>query len=611
LDKTSAEAATSLFQTFRDIGGPKHCAERIEALRHELEKRDLRGFLVPRSDRHQNEYVPPAEERLLWLTGFSGSAGFAIVLRDRAALFVDGRYTIQAAAQIDSAVLDLKHIAQTTPAAWLSKYLKRDDRIGFDPWLHTPETIERFSQACLAAGATLSPVDANPIDAIWSDRPPAPLAPIVIHPIKLAGESSSSKLSRAQDKIASWDGLIVSDPHNAAWLFNIRGHDVAHTPLPLSFAYVPKSGPPTLFVDGRKLSTSARARLSAVCALSEPQGLLSFVEELGRKAGRIALDAATCPAILKHVLEANGGVGVLVPDPITLLKARKNAVELAGTAQAHLRDGAALVGFLEWFDRNAPRGTVTEISAAIELERFRRATGALEDISFPTISAAGPHAAMPHYRVSETSNAMVGRGFFLIDSGGQYRDGTTDITRSICVGAASGEMRDRFTRVLKGHIAVARATFPVGTTGAQLDSFARRALWAAGLDFDHGTGHGVGVYLSVHEGPQRIAKTGAVPLEPGMIVSNEPGYYAVGRFGIRIENLVVVERRKIAGAEREMLGFRTLSLAPIDTRAVNPRLLEPAEKEWLNAYHSRVRQALSPLLDRSTRAWLTKATRKI
>ena len=573
MDKTSADAATSLFQTFGEIGGPEHSAERIEALRHELEKRDLWGFLVPRSDRHQNEYVPPSQERLLWLTGFSGSAGLAVVLRDRAALFVDGRYTVQAAAQIDGAVLDLKHTAETTPTAWLSQYLKRDGRIGFDPWLHTAEAIERFSQACLAAGATLSPVDLNPIDAIWSDRPPAPLAPVVIHPIKLAGESSSSKLARAQEKIASWDGLIVSDPHNAAWLFNIRGHDVAHTPLPLSFAYVPKSGPPTLFVDGRKLSISTSARLSAVSALSEPESLLSFVEDLGRKAARIALDAATSPVILKRVLEANGGVGAWGPT-ITLLKSRKNTVELAGTEQAHLRDGAALVRFLEWFDRKAPRGTVTEISAAIELERFRRETGALEDISFPTISAAGPHAAMPHYRVSKSSNAMVGRGLFLIDSGGQYRDGTTDITRTICVGAASGEMRDQFTRVLKGHIAVARATFPVGTTGAQLDSLARRELWAAGLDFDHGTGHGVGVYLSVHEGPQRIAKTGAVALEPGMIVSNEPGYYAVGRFGIRIENLIVVEPRKIIGAEREMLGFRTLSLAPIDTRAVNPRLLD-------------------------------------
>ena len=327
-------------------------------------------------------------------------------------MFVDGRYTVQAASQVDGAVLEVKHIAETTPASWLSQFLKRDDRIGFDPWLHTPETIERMSQACVAAGATLTPVDANPIDAVWSDRPAPPLAPIAIHPIKLAGESASSKLARTQAKIVSWDGLIVSDPHNASWLFNIRGHDVAHTPLPLCFAYVPKLGAPTLFVDGRKLSNSVRARLADVCALSEPEGLLPFVEDLGRKAGRIVLDAATSPVILKQVLEASGGGGALVPDPITLLKARKNTVELAGTAQAHLRDGAALARFLEWFDRNAPRGKVTEISAAIELERFRRDTGALEEISFPTISAAGPHAAMPHYRVSEKSNATVGRGFF-------------------------------------------------------------------------------------------------------------------------------------------------------------------------------------------------------
>ncbi len=608
--KRPAEAGQARFQSFAEIGGPAHAPERIAALRAELERGGLAGFLVPRSDKHQNEYVPPSDERLMWLTGFSGSAGLAVVLAQKAALFVDGRYTVQSAAQTDAGVIEVVHLADATPSAWLAGAAKSGDRIGYDPWLHTPDGVKRFREALAPVGASLTPVEANPIDALWTDRPAEPLAPVVIHPASLAGESAAKKLARVQAAIDA-DGLLVSDAHNVAWAFNIRGHDVAHTPLPLAFAFVPKSGEPTLFVDDRKLSPAVRKNLTAMAALAEPAALIGFVEALGRAGKKIAFDSATSPALLAQTLEGAGGAASVAADPITRMKAAKNAVELAGTAEAHLRDGAAMTRFLAWFDGAAAKGGVSEISAAVMLERMRAETGKLVDISFPSISAAGANAAMPHYRVSEASNARVGRGFYLIDSGGQYRDGTTDITRTISVGAPSREMKDRYTRVLKGHIAIARAVFPSGTTGAQLDAFARRALWQAGLDFDHGVGHGVGVFLSVHEGPQRIAKTGTVALEPGMIVSNEPGYYAAGRFGIRIENLVVVEPREIAGGERAMLGFRTISLAPIDLRAVEHKLIDVDEIAWINAYHAELRRRLLPLLDRATRAWLTRATARI
>jgi Xaa-Pro aminopeptidase len=555
--------------------------------------------------------VPASDERLLWLTGFSGSAGLAIVLGDRAALFVDGRYTSQAPAQVDTSVFSVLNISETSPAAWIETHLKSGERLGFDPWLHTPGAIAPWAKACADVGAELAPLPDNPIDAIWPDRPPEPLGAISSHPERFAGESAADKLERARADIKGADGLLVSDAHNVAWLFNIRGADVAHTPLPLGFAYLPKEGKPTLFVDARKLSSAMREILSDSADIEEPTRLTNFVESLGSAKARVAFDSATAPSMLTRRLTDAGGEPSLGPDPITLMKARKNETELAGSRAAHLRDGVAMARFLAWFDAEAPNGRVTEILAAQALETFRRETGALREISFGTIAAAGPNAAMPHYGVSEASNRAVEKGLFLIDSGGQYRDGTTDITRTIAVGKPSKIMRDRFTRVLKGHIAVARAVFPKGTTGAQIDAFARQALWRAGLDFDHGTGHGVGSYLSVHEGPQRIAKTGVTPLTPGMIISNEPGYYAPERFGIRIENLVVVEPRKIKGAEREMLGFETLSLAPIDTRAIEPELLDAEEIAWLDDYHAWAREALSPHLEGKTRAWLKRATRRL
>jgi Xaa-Pro aminopeptidase len=396
-----------------------------------------------------------------------------------------------------------------------------------------------------------------------------------------------------------------------AWLFNIRGQDVSYTPLPLGFAYLPLDGRAIVFLDGRKLTATSRASLDRHAEIKEPDALQTFVEDLGRHGLRVAFDAATAPAYLTQTIERAGGKAEIGADPITLMKAAKNRVELKGARAAHERDGVAMARFLAWFDAEAPRGRLTEIDAVKGLETFRRESRAMKDISFPTIAGAGPNSAIPHYRVSESSNRKIERGIFLIDSGAQYEDGTTDITRTIAVGRPSPLMRDRFTRVLKGHIAIARAVFPVSTSGAQIDALARVALWRAGLDFDHGTGHGVGSYLSVHEGPQRLAKTGTTALAPGMIVSNEPGYYAPNAFGIRIENLVAVEARTIAGGERPMLGFETLTLAPIDLSLVEPKLMDAEEIAWLDAYHARVRRILSPLVDAPTRRWLTQATRRL
>jgi Xaa-Pro aminopeptidase len=600
----------SVFQSFDDVADPSLGRGRAEALRAELRRRGLDGFLVPRADEHQNEYVPPAAERLRWLTGFSGSAGLAIVLLDRAAVFVDGRYMLQAPEQVDARVFEIRHVVEEPPAAWIEAHLKRGAKLGYDPWLTTPEAVERWSRAASAASGELVPVEANPIDAVWTDRPPPPLGAVSIHKQRFAGESARAKIKRAQKALKS-DGLVISDAHDVAWLFNIRGSDVAHTPLALAFAFLPKEGQARLYIDGRKLSNRVRVALSSLAEIGEERELLIDLKELGAKGARLSFDAASAPAMLSQALEAAGGVAEVAAGPIAAMKAAKNEAELLGARAANLRDGAAVAQFLAWFDITAPKGGLTEIAAAEALESFRRGTGLLKDVSFPSIAGAGPNSAIPHYRVTRSSDREISHGIFLIDSGGQYEDGTTDITRTIAVGRPSSEMRDRFTRVLKGHIAIARAVFPKGVAGAQIDAFARRALWEAGLDFDHGTGHGVGAYLSVHEGPQRIAKTGTAVLEPRMIISNEPGYYAAGRYGIRIENLVVVEERKIAGAERKMLGFETISLAPIDLRLVEPKLLTDEERAWLDAYHARVRKALSPLVDAKTRTWLNQATRRL
>lgn len=599
------------FQSFADAASSHDSAARVAALRAALTRQNLDGYLLPRADAHQNEYVPKSAERLAWLTGFTGSAGFAIVLRTGAAIFVDGRYTIQVRQEIDGALFKALDIAETAPAQWLAAHAREVARIGYDPWLHTSGQIERFAKALEGKGVELVALEANPIDQLWTDRPAEPVGPVALHPPRYAGETTASKIKKLKERLAGADALLMSDPHSICWAFNIRGADVAHTPIALCFALLPKEGAPRLYIDDAKLDAKTRAALEKIVSLRAPAALVDDLAEAGKGGETVLFDAATAPVKLVETLRAAGGKPRVADDPAALPKAIKNKAELNGARAAHSRDGAALTRFLAWFAAAAPKGGLTEISAAEALETFRRETGDLRDISFPTISAFGEHAAIPHYRVTEKSNLKIGKGVYLVDSGAQYLDGTTDVTRTVVVGRASRQLREHYTRVLKGHIAIARAVFPKGVSGAQLDAFARRPLWEAGLDFDHGTGHGVGAYLSVHEGPQRISRLGMTPLQPGMILSNEPGYYRAGEYGIRLENLVIVEKREIAGAEREMYGFETITLAPFDLNCVEPRLMSAEEIAWLNAYHARVRKTLSPLVDAATRKWLRAATQAI
>ena len=599
------------FQSFTDSAAPALGTEHLRLLRAELERRGLDGFIVPRADAHQNEYVAPCDERLAWLTGFTGSAGVALVLRDKAAIVVDGRYTLQAAAQVDTDSFEVVPLATTSPERWLETNLPAGARLGYDPWLITSSSLEKLSRAATAAEATLVAVDGNPIDAVWLDRPPALAAPVTLRDPALAGESTPSKLERIRAALAEQKlgALVISDPHAVAWTFNIRGGDVAFTPLPLSWAIVPREGRPHLFIDARKLSNTVRDALAEHAEIADPV-LLGPALDLLAGSGPVRLDQATAPAQLSARIEAAGGKVSLGASPVALMQATKNEAELAGMRAAHLRDGAALASFLAWFDTEAPKGALTEIDVVCALESFRRATGLLKDVSFPSISGAGENGAIVHYRVTEATNRPVRTGeLFLIDSGAQYEDGTTDVTRTLLVGEPTDEMRDRYTRVLKGHIAIARAIFPTGTTGAQLDPFARQFLWEAGLDFDHGTGHGVGAYLSVHEGPARISKAGSVALAPGMVLSNEPGYYKSGSFGIRLENLlIVIEAPAPQGAEKPLLGFETLTLAPFERRLIDTAMLTPEEIVWIDDYHGRVRHELASSLDPATNAWMTVAT---
>ena len=601
------------FQTFEDASERAQSAARVTALRAELERRGLDGFLVPRADCQQNEYLPPGHERLAWLTGFTGSAGFAIVLKDRAAIFVDGRYTVQAEAQVDKAVFAIEHLVETPPAQWLERNAANGSKIGYDPWLHTTESADSFKKACARGGAELVAVADNPVDALWQERPASPSAPVVLHDVKFAGESAADKLRRVQAELARLraDVLVISDAQNLAWTFNIRGADVAHTPLVLGFALVPREGRPTLYIAPGKLSNTVRDALEQLADVRPPDQLESDLAKLAGKS--VQLDQASAADTLTRLIADNGGKPTRGADPITVMKAVKNHAEIAGTRAAHKRDGAAVTRFLCWLDREAASGKLTEIDAVKALESFRRDTGLLKDISFPTIAGAGPNGAIVHYRVTQSSNRRIGMNeLFLIDSGAQYEDGTTDVTRTVVVGTPSEEMRDRFTRVLKGHIAIATAVFPENTSGAQLDPLARVALWQAGVDFDHGTGHGVGSYLSVHEGPARLSKLGTAGLRRGMILSNEPGYYKTAAYGIRTENLLlVIAAPEPEGAEKPLNAFETLTLAPIDRRLIDTRLLTAKERHWLDAYHARVQEEIAPLLEAETRAWLEGATRPL
>jgi Xaa-Pro aminopeptidase len=603
----------SRFQSFGDASEGNEGPKRLAALRAALAKAGLDGFVVPRADAHQNEYVQKSEERLAWLTGFTGSAGFCAVLPKVAALFVDGRYTLQAREQADAQAYTVVPTAQTSIEDWLAEHAPKGAAIGFDPALHTPNGVERLRKALERADARLVPVPANPIDAVWTNRPEEAPVPAVLHDIAFAGESAADKIARVRAALVKEkvDALVISDPHALCWLFNIRGADVAHTPLVMGDAIVKAEGRPTAFIDWHKLDNAVRSGLYDHAEIEEPANFEKELRALGAAKARVRLDTATAGEKLRLAITEAGGVADVGADPIALMKAVKNKAEIDGSRQAHLRDGVAVTRFLAWFAKEAPRGELSEIDAALKLEECRIETALLKQLCFPTISAAGPNSALPHYRVSGTSNRKITPGIYLVDSGGQYQDGTTDITRTIAVGPPSAEMRDRYTRVLKGHIAIATAVFPKGISGARIDAFARRPLWEAGLDFDHGTGHGIGAYLSVHEGPHRISALGHVALEAGMIVSNEPGYYKEGEYGIRIENLLLVEKREIPGAEREMLGFETLSFAPIDQTLVDPSLLTQPERDWLNAYHGRVRAAISPFLDRDTSRWLGEVTRPL
>jgi Xaa-Pro aminopeptidase len=589
-------------------------AVRLARFRHELTTRGLDGFVVPRSDEYQGEHVPPRGQRLAWLTGFTGSAGLAVVLRDRAALFVDGRYTLQAAQQVDGDLFEIHHLIDEPPAHWIGLALTAAAVLGYDPWLHTPQEVERFRTAAEKAGASLRAVADNPLDRVWPGQPAAPLAPVVPHAEEFAGESAQSKRARLARGLAE-EGVaaaVLTMPESIAWLLNIRGGDVPHTPLPLSFAILRNDATVTLFIDRRKLAPGLDRHLGNGVAIAMPGDLGPALDALAGEGGLVQADPASAASWIFDRLDAAGARIHRAADPCVLPKACKNMVEVDGTRAAHRRDGAALTRLLAWLMQEAPRGGLSEIAASDRLEAFRREGEYFRDLSFPTISGAGSNGAIVHYRaMPETEKRLEPGTLYLLDSGAQYLDGTTDVTRTVAIGEPSPEMRDRFTRVLKGHIALALARFPKGTTGTQLDGFARRGLWQAGLDYDHGTGHGVGSYLGVHEGPQRISKAPSTqPLLPGMIVSNEPGYYKTGAYGIRIENLVLVQPSN-GSAEREMLGFETLTLAPIDRALVDPSLLDDDEIAWLDAYHAHVREVLIPLVDPDTAHWLAEATQPI
>src|SRR5258706_2726909 len=603
------------FQTFDEQSDASQCAPRLAALRAELAARDLDGFLVPRSDEHQGEYVPKRAERLAWLTGFTGSAGMAAVLTQRAAVFVDGRYTLQVRNQTDTKLFETLDPVKDGAATWIEANLPKGAKLAYDPWLHTQGAVERLKISVERAGGQLVACRSNPLDAGWTDQPDPPRARAVPHPIELAGESSQAKRVRlAEDlKKRGADAAVLTMPDSVCWLLNIRGADVPHTPFVLAFAILNADASIDLFMDAAKSSPELLAHLGNEVHVRAPT---DFEPALDALKGKTALaDPVWAAAAIFQRLEQAGAKLMRSPDPCQLPKACKNEVELAGTRRAHIRDGQALTRFLAWFAREAPKGTLTEIDTVEQLESFRAATGALKDVSFDSISGAGPHGAIFHYRVTRKTNRRIESGqLFLIDSGAQFVDCTTDVMRTVAVGEPTNEMRDRFTRVLKGHIQLALARFPEGTTGAQLDAFARRPLWEAGLDYGHGTGHGVGSYLSVHEGPQSISSRGVgQALKPGMICSNEPGYYKTGEYGIRIENLVVVcGGAEIAGGEKGMLGFETITMGPIDLDLVDGTMLTREERDWLNAYHAQVRAAVAPAMTGDDdRAWLQQATRAI
>lgn len=594
--------------------------DRLAALREQLKADRLDGFVVPICDEHMSEYVGDYAQRLGWLTGFGGSAGAAVVLIDEAAIFTDGRYTLQVRQQVDGKHWSYVGVPGSSLSAWLADHATVGAKIGYDAWLHTKGWADAAKVALAAKGAELVAVDRNPIDAVWGDQPSPSDAKLMVQDDQYSGRSSADKRSAVADwlKARGMDAAIISALDSVAWTFNIRGADVSNTPVALSFAVLHQDGTADLYVDESKLTDEVRSHLGNAVRVSPRAAFAPALAKLTGK--RIAVDPDRAVAAIFNRLADGGAQIVPLRDPTILPKAVKNPIEQAGHRAAQKRDGAALSRFLHWFSGEAHKGELTELSAAAKLHDFRRATGKLKDLSFDTISAAGPHGASPHYKVDEASNRRIDPGsIYLVDSGGQYLDGTTDVTRTIWVGPGepTAEMKDRFTRVLKGHIALARAVFPQGTAGCQLDTLARQYLWAAGVDYAHGTGHGVGSFLSVHEGPQRIAKSAGgqagtdEPLHPGMILSNEPGYYKQGEYGIRIENLVLVEERDVTGAEGRYFGFETLTFAPIDRTLVDVKLLSSDERAWWNNYHAQVLAIVGPQLEGDALAWVESACSSI
>ena len=597
-----------MFQDFTSRTCPDDGAPRLAALRAAIAAEGLAGYLVPRADAYQGEYVAPHDDRLAWLTGFTGSAGFAVVLADRAGVFIDGRYRVQVRSQIDLASFTPVHWPETKPGPWLRGALAAGGKVGFDPWLHSHKEIEDLKVSLEDSGISLCPVR-NFIDQIWLDQPAPPVAPAFAHPLQFAGEDSASKRARLAQGLrdSGARAAVITLPDSLCWLLNIRGADIARNPVVQGFAILHDTGHLTLFANPAKFDSALRAELGAEITLRpEP----AFAPALRGLSGPVRVDPASAPCQVTQELTESGIAILWADDPCLLPKARKNPAEIAGMQAAHLRDGAAMVEFLCWLDDNAPEGRLTEIDVVRALEDFRRASNGLRDISFETICGAGPNGAIVHYRVTEASNRAITQGtLLLVDSGGQYVDGTTDITRTLPVGPLLEPARAPYTRVLQGMIALSRARWPKGLAGRDLDPLARQALWLAGQDYDHGTGHGVGAYLSVHEGPARISRLSEVPLQPGMILSNEPGYYREGAFGIRIENLVLIgPAAALPDADpREMLGFRTLTFVPIDTRLVLPEMLSPGECDWLNAYHAEVERQIAPRVSARAKDWLRRA----
>jgi len=598
-----------MIQNFDVQGGPEFGQKHLPKLRAALKSQGLDGLLIPHEDEYNNEYLPDCNERLMWATGFTGSAGAAVVLLGKAAMFVDGRYTLQVRAQVDGDIFEYLRLEDAGVAGWLRENAGGKN-IGYDPRLHSPDALARLRKAVDAAGGTLTAVAPNPIDIAWTDRPAAPKAELTIQPLDLAGQDHAAKRAQIAGVIEgkNADAALITAPASIAWLLNIRGGDVMCSPLPLASLIVHNDGNAELFVDADKVTDEVRAHFGNQVSISGEGKLPSRLGDM--KGKTVMVDPSLSSSFMFDTLSEAGANIVRAMDPIALPKARKNAAEIAGTSAAHVRDGAAVTKFLHWLATDAQDGNEDEISAAQKLESFRHDTGLLKDLSFESISGAGSNGAIVHYRVSKATTKKLAPGsLYLIDSGGQYVDGTTDITRTVPIGEPDNEMRKSFTLVLKGHIALSMVRFPIGTTGHALDSLARMALWAHGLDYDHGTGHGVGAYLGVHEGPQRIAKSpSSIPLEPGMIVSNEPGYYKTGGFGIRIENLqYVTEPAPIDGGERDMMGFHTLTLAPIERSLIVKNMLSTNEINWLDAYHERVLKEIGPLVGDKVTKWLITA----